>query len=74
MKINCPTCNQQTTYSKENKFRPFCSARCKTADIAAWADEKMKISTPITEKDSLSDEDLEAIIRAQTGEEDSSDI
>jgi endogenous inhibitor of DNA gyrase (YacG/DUF329 family) len=27
----------------ENKFRPFCSERCKQIDLGAWASEKYVI-------------------------------
>ena len=35
-KSHCPICRQPT----EQKFRPFCSARCKGADLIGWAEEK----------------------------------
>ena len=70
MKMKCPKCGTDTIYSKENKSRPFCSARCKNDDIIAWASGENKISTPITEKDSLSDADVQAIMTAQIGKDD----
>lgn len=65
MKIKCPGCSTEIVYSKDNVYRPFCSARCKNQDIAAWATGENKISTPITENDSLSEEDIEAILSAE---------
>ena len=70
MKIKCPKCGAPTIYAKENEFRPFCSKRCKNDDIIAWANGENKISTPITEKDSLSDADIDAIVAAQSAKED----
>jgi endogenous inhibitor of DNA gyrase (YacG/DUF329 family) len=26
-----------------NRYRPFCSARCKGADLGAWATEKYRV-------------------------------
>ena len=36
-KIKCPKCGEDTTL-ENNEFKPFCSARCKTSDLGAWAD------------------------------------
>ena len=66
MKVKCPKCGIDTIYSKENINRPFCSSRCKNDDIIAWSNGENKISTPITEKDTLSDADIEAIMIAQS--------
>ncbi len=41
MKTPCPTCNKQLTWSTSNKFRPFCSERCKLIDLGAWAAGEM---------------------------------
>ncbi|MDH4121793.1 MAG: DNA gyrase inhibitor YacG [Deltaproteobacteria bacterium] len=38
----CPTCGNLTTW-QDNPWRPFCSERCKTLDLAAWAEEKYAI-------------------------------
>lgn len=43
-KINCPTCGKQNTWNPENKFRPFCSDRCKLIDLGEWASETRKIA------------------------------
>ena len=39
----CPNCNKDASISKNNKFRPFCSQKCKLIDFGAWATEKFKI-------------------------------
>ena len=39
----CPNCNNETSISKTNKFRPFCSEKCKLIDFGAWATEKFQI-------------------------------
>ena len=40
---NCPTCKKTIEYSTTNKFRPFCSERCKLIDLGEWADEAHRI-------------------------------
>ena len=39
MKVQCPTCSKEVTWSKEETYRPFCSERCKLIDLGEWADE-----------------------------------
>jgi endogenous inhibitor of DNA gyrase (YacG/DUF329 family) len=47
-KITCPTCGKTDTWIPENKYRPFCSDRCKLIDLGEWASEIRKIpSDPI---------------------------
>ena len=41
--IFCPTCQTKDTWTPENTFRPFCSARCKLIDLGEWAAEKHSI-------------------------------
>ena len=40
---NCPTCKKAIEYSTKNKFRPFCSERCKLVDLGEWANETNSI-------------------------------
>jgi endogenous inhibitor of DNA gyrase (YacG/DUF329 family) len=42
-KISCPICGAKNTWNTENKFRPFCSDRCKLIDLGEWASEGHKI-------------------------------
>lgn len=44
MIVKCPTCRKPVEWSQENKYRPFCSSRCKLIDLGAWLEEKMVIS------------------------------
>ena len=53
-KTKCPQCGRLTVYSTENKFRPFCSERCKLIDLGAWADESYKIPVGHSSSDPLS--------------------
>ena len=46
MKIKCPHCGGVTTW-EGNKYKPFCSERCKLIDLGSWADEKFKIEDKV---------------------------
>lgn len=37
--VACPTCGKPALFAPENRFRPFCSERCKLIDIGAWASD-----------------------------------
>ena len=41
--VNCPTCSKPVEWTEANKYRPFCSERCKKIDLGAWAEEKYAI-------------------------------
>ena len=36
-KIICPQCKKITVSGKGNKYRPFCSRRCKLIDLGEWS-------------------------------------
>ena len=56
-KIVCPTCGKKNTWQPENKFRPFCSDRCKLIDLGEWASETRKIPGEPADFNPLSDDD-----------------
>ena len=41
--VACPSCGALVVWSPENRYRPFCSARCKGVDLGAWAMEKYRV-------------------------------
>ena len=41
--IRCPGCGGDSVYAATNPFRPFCSARCRGADLGAWASEGYRV-------------------------------
>jgi len=45
---SCPTCKKTLTSAE---FRPFCSLRCRAADLGSWFSESYRISRPILETD-----------------------
>ena len=52
--VACPTCGAPVPWTPESKFRPFCSERCKTIDLGAWANESYRI--PVVERNDEDDE------------------
>jgi len=48
IEVTCPRCAKKTIYSTVNKFRPFCSERCKLIDLGGWAAGKYAIPTTDT--------------------------
>ncbi len=53
--VNCPHCGQPVEWLPAQRFRPFCSERCKLMDLGAWASESYRI--PVQELDDTPDED-----------------
>ncbi len=56
MKRKCPTCGRSYTPSDETlSVRPFCSARCRAADLGKWLDGGYRIATPLSEDAEMDD-------------------
>ena len=47
--VNCPTCAAKVEWTEANKFRPFCSERCKQIDLGAWASESYRITGQVSD-------------------------
>lgn len=47
--VACPRCGTNVEWSPKNRFRPFCSERCKLMDLGAWATERYRV--PVVESD-----------------------
>ncbi|MBE7420616.1 MAG: DNA gyrase inhibitor YacG [Ideonella sp.] len=43
LEVSCPVCARRTIYSEANRWRPFCSERCRTVDLGAWASEQFRV-------------------------------
>ncbi|MEO7127658.1 MAG: DNA gyrase inhibitor YacG [Rhodoferax sp.] len=43
--VTCPTCGGDSVYAPSNRYRPFCSERCKNMDLGAWASERFRMPT-----------------------------
>ena len=42
--VACPNCGEAALFSPLNPWRPFCSERCRTTDLGAWAEEKYRVA------------------------------
>ena len=47
--VNCPVCAKPVRWSSEEKWRPFCSERCRLIDLGQWLNEEHRI--PLQEED-----------------------
>ncbi|HMJ49040.1 MAG TPA: DNA gyrase inhibitor YacG [Burkholderiales bacterium] len=42
-KVQCPQCGKSVPWDESNRYRPFCSKRCKLIDLGEWAAESYRI-------------------------------
>lgn len=49
--VPCPACGKPVAWGVENRYRPFCSERCKAIDLGAWAAEEYRV--PVQEEQPL---------------------
>ncbi len=58
MMIRCPICLKMATW-EENRWRPFCSERCKMVDLGNWASDAYRIpgKPENSDDDDIPDED-----------------
>ena len=45
--VSCPQCGKPAVWDSTNRYRPFCSERCRMIDLGAWASENYRI--PVAE-------------------------
>ena len=45
--VECPSCKGPSLFSPRNTWRPFCSERCRNADLGAWASESYRVATQV---------------------------
>ncbi len=41
--VTCPQCGKEMEWDTSNRFRPFCSERCKLIDLGKWANEEYRL-------------------------------
>ena len=41
--VPCPRCGRPAAFAPENKWRPFCSERCRTIDLGNWGNERYRV-------------------------------
>ena len=51
--VACPTCQQPAIYGPGNRWRPFCSARCRGVDLGAWASEQFRVPAEAPPEDGM---------------------
>lgn len=51
MRRKCPSCGRAVEVTPPDSHRPFCSERCRTADLGKWLDGGYRISAPVSEED-----------------------
>ena len=49
--VNCPQCGKIIVWDTANRYRPFCSERCKMIDLGQWATESYRIPEKDAEED-----------------------
>lgn len=49
--VACPACGGKAVFEPWNPWRPFCSERCRTTDLGAWASESYRIPAKPEEDD-----------------------
>lgn len=51
--VTCPGCGGMSIYATSNRYRPFCSERCKQIDLGAWASEQFAVPIKVPTEDFL---------------------
>lgn len=41
--VNCPQCGKSVEWDPSNRYRPFCSERCRLIDLGKWAAEDYRV-------------------------------
>ena len=49
--VTCPRCQGPSVFARTNRYRPFCSERCKNHDFGAWASEGYRVAAPASPDD-----------------------
>jgi endogenous inhibitor of DNA gyrase (YacG/DUF329 family) len=42
-RVPCPRCRTPALFGPSNRWRPFCSERCRNLDLGAWASESYRV-------------------------------
>ena len=60
-RVPCPTCQRPAVYGERNRWRPFCSERCRLLDLAAWVDGTYRVAgAPVPPEEDRDPPDHEA--------------
>lgn len=41
--VSCPTCGRRVAWTERERWRPFCSERCRLIDLGEWLSEERRI-------------------------------
>lgn len=55
--VKCPTCQRAVPWTTEQRFKPFCSERCRMIDLGEWVMEEKRIAGESLLPDFNNDED-----------------
>jgi endogenous inhibitor of DNA gyrase (YacG/DUF329 family) len=55
--VPCPGCGTPAPFDPGNKWRPFCSERCKMIDLGEWAAERYRMPAEAPDSPDKEDED-----------------
>ena len=55
--VVCPACGKGAVFAASNRWRPFCTERCRITDLGGWASETYRIPTAPGEEDPASPDD-----------------
>ncbi|MBT4835983.1 MAG: DNA gyrase inhibitor YacG [Methylococcales bacterium] len=42
--VKCPTCKKIIHWTPKQKYKPFCSERCRLIDLGDWFEEEHRIA------------------------------
>lgn len=42
--VYCPSCGRKMVWDSRNRYRPFCSERCKLIDLGHWAADRYRVA------------------------------
>ena len=56
MQVKCPSCEKTVDWKPEEKYRPFCSERCRLIDLGEWANGGHAIPGKSVEDELMSDD------------------
>ena len=54
--VNCPQCGKAVPWQDDQKWKPFCSERCKLIDLGDWASENHRIAGETINNPSAADD------------------
>jgi len=55
LSVSCPSCGKKVLW-EASPHRPFCSERCKLADLGKWLDEDYRITSCLEDESEKSQE------------------